>query len=475
MPSATQYFRLDDKLRENYYLRGKAERERRAEQIKRNREYYQGEQDRFLESKQGEPDDNIVFNLIAMSVDRAVAFLFPGLPKFEQKPVQPEETDDERWIREVFEYNGGLNFLHEVATSGSIAGHNYVRVIPPITGEAYPRLINIDPSNIITFWREDDRDTVLWHEIYWQEDSVEDVLGGHPNMRLLPLGEEHILEFINIIDKEDVEVSFWLIRHWSRQANSELWELLSEEVWDRPVGPIIQWKHLPNPHSFYGRADTGSIDLQNGINLLLSEQMRINRYHSSPKTILIGVDAADVMETQISGLWAISDPNAKAENLEMRTELQASRALTEFLYNSFLSSQRTVILTGQIADFQRVTNAGVRTVYMDMLSKNESLLGLYVPAIRRIAHVAGLAVDREDINPEVIIRDPLPRDMVEEMTVLEKQISFPVMSLETAAGQIGLSWDTEADKIMQEQKYRRAVLDPLGEDTATEPNDEDLD
>ncbi|MCC7206579.1 MAG: hypothetical protein IT323_04695 [Anaerolineae bacterium] len=143
MPPALDY-RPDDRA-----LRQAAEDELRSRRETHTLawRYYRGEHRRCRLTRPGEPDDNVVINLVRQTVDRTVAFLAPDFPGIELDLAA--ETDAERWLREAWAQAGSARLLARMARQGCLDGHVFVRVLP---GEPYPRLVLLDAANVIAFW-----------------------------------------------------------------------------------------------------------------------------------------------------------------------------------------------------------------------------------------------------------------------------------------------------------------------------------
>lgn len=431
MPPALKYVDPNDPSR-GYGSPGFKERQSRTEKYTQALDYFEGRQKPQLDFKSDEPNDNVVVNLVRTSIDRSIAFLFPQIPHMELDPRETEETPDEKWLRLAWEYNGGLGLLTKIGQAGSLSGQVYVRVLPPRPGiDAYPRIRVLEPSSTITYWQADDMDTIVWHEQMW---TIGD--------------SQFILDVIN-------EGDHWELIQYVQKAGTGF-DPVRAESWNRTPGPIITWQHFPLIGSFYGRSDVEpeNIAHQNSVNLISSEMMRINRYHSSPKTIAIGVGNKDeVEETSIDGLWIIENENAKLQNLEMTSSLELATNMRDFLHDGYLAEQRVVILKGEVKDFQRVTNTGVRTVFMDTLAKNGVSRQAYHRGIQQTCTVLGKLINK-DFVPEIVGRDPLPTDDKEAVSVADIEIKNSVVSRETVATERGRNWTDEKNKMREEAEFR---------------------
>lgn len=410
---------------------------KRGEAYDEAKNYYMGDQHTPLEKNSSdEPDDNVIINLVKLSVDRQLSFLYPKMPTFEVDPQESEETEEERWFREAWEWNGGLPKFHEIAENGALSGHCYVRVMPKAKrSDPFPRLVNMDPHRVSTFWRADNIDLPLWHEFRFTLNK-----------------KDYLTDFIYRIDDD-----IWEIQSYARE-NGTRWEKVSnpnyDPFWRTSTGPIITWKNLPSANTYYGRANItfAEVRAQDSVNLMYSEMARINRYHSSPRIIVTGVEEDEFHEIKTGEMWTTVNENAKVHNIEMVSQLEAARAIAGNLYDNFLAEQRIVILRGEVKDFQRVTNAGVRTVFIDMLSKNNLLKSLHGGGVSDVSSAMNFAAGRGELRPETLFPDPLPRDSKERVEVAAMEHAAGALSLEEWIIEAGRDPKDTFDRIKRESK-----------------------
>lgn len=444
MPPIDKYHDPNSVVRTSIRNTFAGEMEARSNWFDQIQRYYNGDMPAQLDVKEDEVDDNTVINMVKQATDRTVQFLFPSMPKLELDPDVAQETDDEKWLREMWEANGGIQYLQELAYLGCFAGQVYVRVMPADAsqGQIYPQLVGLDPKSTQTWWDSSDMRKVIFHEVRWT------VVGEIYNI-------EYMLDFVN-------NGRTWTIIEYAGVGSlapgqvttvGGVWREVRREQWLLPVPPVITWKHLPKTRSFYGSGeyDASMLRLNEAINNVASENNRIIRYHASPKTVGTGMVAGDVQTTSIDGFWAIEDPNAKVYNLEMRSDLVASMSHMQTLVKAFLAECRVVILEGTVKDFQRVTNAGVRTVFIDMLSKLVVLRWNYGKAIEAISRTAA-AVGKLGLNviPTIIYADPLPSDQTEVINVQLLEQQMKIVSRETLATERGRNWANEKAKMTLE-------------------------
>lgn len=417
MPGAIQYFPPNDR-RNRVELGGDDERGARNRIYEKNLKQYNGDHRKYLYNDPDDPvDDNVIVNVTKQAVDRVISFLFPALPIFQLNPDQ--ETPDETWLNDSWKVNGGAYTLGIIGQNGAISGHNYVKVI---ADTPYPRMIPLNPMVPITFWKSDDFGTVLWHELRWS------------------VGRQEMLQ--DYVNNQD---GTWTIYEYVKVKTRVTWNPVGETQWEYDVPPIIAWPHLPNAQGYYGIPEItpNTIALNNSINRTASDISKILRYHASPRTIVIGATLGQIQPAGINGVWVIDDKDAKVENLEMRSDLTSSLNYLTFLNEAYLSVSRVVIMKGTVKDFQRVTNTGIRAVFLDMIAKNQTLRWTYGIGLQKIS-LAMMYLGKKTTAkvPEVTWTDPLPADPLENVNSLAIQQANGWIDPETASKSLGYEWET---------------------------------
>lgn len=414
MPAAVKYDPGDAKIRSA----AAAEAQARRLLYDRARAYYMGRHKAQLINKAGEPNDNVIINLVKQVVDRTVSFLFPEMPKFE---VTPNDETIEATLQGLWRTAGGIQTLAKLAKYGALAGTVYARLQPTAQGT---RVIAVDPGAVVAFWRGDDHEDVLWYEIHWS------------------MGDQHY--------RQDIvhEAAGWAIYDFGRTGNSGQWELNNAARWDWNCPPMITWQHLIQPGEWYGQNEVGDLTASDQINKIASDISRILRYHASPRTVGTGFEAEELTQTAIGSLWTIPNEKAQVFNLEMQSDLSASMNYLETLKGAFYAERRVVVLKGDVADFQRVTNLGMRALFIDALAKNEELHRNYERGLEAISR--GLLEINGNAVPEIIephYADPLPADPMAQVQTLQMERELGIVSQETAARERGRDWTLEQGRM----------------------------
>lgn len=452
MPPANEYRLLDPSISADRELIDAADAELRARGNVYTRawDYYDGNQPEPLKYAQGKINNNVLINVVSMTVDRTVHFLFPDMPGIELDANSESETPDETYLNGAWEHNQNVVPLLNLAVEGALTGHVFARVQPqPDEGEP-PELYCLAGRNIICHWAEDDKDTLLWYEVRYASGR-----------------KQYRQDIVN--DEYQSGVKQWLIYEYV-QVREGKWELRTDlpdnpVIWPYELGPIVDWQHLPDPRNYYGKPEMGNglklLDLQNAINKAASDYKAITRVHAAPRTVATGVRAEEMQTVAgVDNFWALPDKDAKVYNIEMQSDLSALMNFIRYLSEAFFAQTRTTMLSGGVDAYKSITNLGIKAAFMDMLAKNSQLQRQYGRGIAEISK-RFLMLGNFDYNvkPKIVWATPLPTSDLEETQIAQQQIDMGVLSKETAAGALGLDWQTEQDRLAAEGDTAQTALD----------------
>lgn len=435
MPAVTRYIPITDKERSSYTDIIALERQKRRQQYKKAIDYYLGNHDPQLSGSDAEY--NTTLNLVKMTADRTVSFLFPETPVIELDPDTVEQTAEELWIKNCLDFNGGLAFLTKLGLRGFLSGHNFVRVIP---GDKYPRIVSLQPDNVTIFWRQDNLNDILWYEVRYIKDKkqiVEDFVKVNADTWAIITYESVTNDFTNTDIQYLDYINFRKFKHNNTYIHTSKYP------------PIISWAHYPHPDNIYGIPEAGQKELQDLINKIASERSRILRKNADPVDVITGADTEDVMPG--GNIFTIANPNAQVKRLTMQGDVIGITNVMEKLIETYLSIARVVLLKGEAKDLQRVTNASIRTLYLDALSKNKVLQDVYTRALKQVFSLAleiGYSMGEVSRNPidryiNIKYASPLPVDMNEIINIINIARNQNVMSKRTAATMLNLDWSFE--------------------------------
>lgn len=465
MPSAIVYVPPTDPGRNSLQGEVENERRKRRDRYRTALEYYLGDHPRQLEYDVNEDDhdDNTVINLVQMTADRTISFLFPSMPTFETDPSSTDDTPEEAWLKKFFAANGGLSALVKLGLRGFLAGHSFIRVKPAPEKRrkrknVFPIMTVLDPTSITVYWKADDVADVLWYEMRYMvgdsvyiQDFVKDddkeqwlihtyrSVGKHDNNNPFP-GDPTAHGSASVVALDQLEFS---------SSNGQFEEVFPRAIHTGLIPPIIEFPHLPHPDDYYGLGEFTQQTLQDTINRIVSVRNKLVSENAAPVDVFLGADVDDVEPGD--GFMAVSNPQVKVQRLELRGDLAGITATLDKLIETYLAVARVVLLNGEAKDLQRVTNASVRTLFLDALSKNELLQSAYGFGLLQLARVAlamGYEAGHIQVNPETLelnihFPTPLPVDDTEIANQNAIMLAAGSMSKRTAATRMGLDWKFE--------------------------------
>ncbi len=400
------------------------ERKARANSTAAAWQYYDGDMRKPLKVKPGQPDDNVLVNLVAKMVDQAVELLFGAMPAF-ALDAEDDRSPAEVVLDVLWQSNRGNIFLNNLGTNGALAGHCFVKVLP--TGDvARPvRLVALKPEQITVFWAPDDIELVQCYMVYWSQGGTE-------------YREDHINQGTS-----------WRIVNLMRTGRE--WVQTADQLWPYPWAQIVDWQNLPNPRWYYGQSDLQNPALNDAFNFVASNTQRIIRYHAHPRTIGTGFRAGEMSDTSVEAFWTISNPDAKVANLEMQSDLASSMTFGQALQAQFWSEHRGFDLTSVRDRIGQLTNFGLRVLMSDALNKastKRELYGLGLQQInRRALDLLGYGADN---ITAITWPTMLPENQVEQAQVQQMLLGMGVTSKATAAAALGLDWEQEQQRVEDE-------------------------
>jgi len=459
MPSAIEYIPPTHVDRNIFGTDVFNERQRRRTAYRKAIAYYEGDQEDQLVIPRDTIDHNVVINMVKVTADRTSTFLFPEMPRFEIDPESIQPTDEERYLTQFFEANGGLAKLVKLALRGFLAGHVFCRVKPAPEGlrdAQFPRFIVLDPSFVTVFWKADDAADVLWYELRYIVGNtvrVQDfVYIEETNSWKIFTYEGHVGQDspLNDIPTPHGEPDNSILLD-DLKFHADVFKLISTADHTSPIAPIIDFAHLPHPDDYFGMSEANQISLQDNINRIASEINRIVSENADRVDVILGADVDEVKDK--GGILVVGNPGAKAQRFELRSDLPGIKGILERLMETYLAVARVVLLKGEAKDLQRVTNASVRTLFLDALAKNsilQSSYGLGIKAVAELALMMGFEAKHEliksnpsELDVRVVFSEALPTDMTEVANINAIMVNMGARSLRTASTEIGDVWNFE--------------------------------
>lgn len=459
MPGAIEYLN-DGKSREYKELEDafSGEMSARRKLIDANWKYYRGEHAAPLKGDSTKTNDNVVLNLVGMSIDKELAGMMgsddqgdvkgvvfdivdePGEAGFMESMLnvlglgQHEQTPhpEQNWLDAVWEANRRDVTLLTAFINAAISGHGFVKLLPngavhPVTGEDTPRIIALNPYYCGVFWQADDAERALWYRIEYDRVRQDIVRERYEN---------------------GADTGRWLIYNYRKASEYGGWELSGEvEIHPYAWSPIIDWKNLPDPTSYYGRDSIGIAGAMNdSLNFVLSNTQRIIKYHAHPNTVVTGASKTDFQDTAVNRLWTIPNADARVTNVEMQSDLASSMNFAAVMREALFAQFRELDPLSVQDKLGAITNFGLRVMYSDTLNKQGVKRMLATPALLLLCrNVLELGGYNRAIRINAIWPDTLPNDRLAEAQHLQIMSGLG-LSQQTALERAGYDPEQEAQR-----------------------------
>lgn len=399
--------------------------QRRTGLIETAWKYYDGYHRKQLKVRAGQSDDNVILNLVSKVINQSVSLLFGSPPQFELD--ENEDTAEEQLLADILDANKLPILLHNTALSGALSGHCFWKIIPENDSV---RIINLKPQLVTVFWNPDDQGAVTCYRIAWKNSA-----GDWTRQDIVRLDDES-----------------WLIRDMVKPELARDWRLVDEKIWGWSFAPVLDWQNLPESRVYYGAPDLANPALNDRVNFVASNILRIIKYHAHPRSIGIGMSADQVQESAIDSLWTIPSSDANVFNLEMSSDLTSSMRMLQSLQQAFYSEHRAVDLTVLSDKLGQITNFGLRTLFKDALDKLETKRELYGAALREAVRRILILAEVEAPAPRLHWPDALPFNGLEEIQEIRQELELNLISKRTAANIRGRDWAVEQGRLLDEQQ-----------------------
>jgi len=425
-----------------------AEEKARRAVIEAARKYYDGNHIKPLTVRPGEPDDNVLVNLCRSLIDDSVSWLFgnpeTGVLRFETQDGESEEVGT--ILEEVYEASGGFNFFKRLGTRGSVSGHAFIKISPQDDGT--PKLTVLDPMLVSVRTDPADTDRVIAYKIEWRRQETD------PRSRRR---ETYIYRQM-VVEVNEAEGA-WVVGDFKcKDRAKRQWFMVEAWAWPWRWSPIVDAPNIQAGWGYYGISDLeDAAGINDALNFLSSNTMRILKLHAHPKTIGTGMAVEELQETAVDSFWVVPNPEAKINNLEMQSDLQSSLQFLEFLKTAFWTIGRGMDPAIYKDKIGQVTNFALRVLAIRSLHKAGDKRLTYGKLLRTANEHILEMTGSQIVDTAIQWPEPLPEDPNEEMVRLEKEVALEITSRETAAQEIGRSWDVERKRIEAEKKERATL------------------
>lgn len=418
------------------------------------RRYYDGNHVKPLLVKPGEPDDNVLINLCRSLIEDSVSWLFgnplTGVLKMDEEGMEGEQGSSKTGdiLGKFYEDSGDFHFFKRLGIRGAISGHAFIKLIfdNKING---PKAVVLDPTLCAVQTSPDDVTRPVAYRIEWRRQETD------PNTRR---SDWYIYRQL-VCEAAD---GAWVVADFKCKERKKREWMIVNGPWAWPWqgwGPIHDCPNIEAGWGYYGLSELeDAAGINDAVNFLTSNTMRILKIHAHPKTVGTGVGADELKETAIDSFWTIENPDAKIYNLEMQSDLASSLALLDFLKTAFWTIGRGMDPSTYKDKIGQITNFALRVLAIRSLHKMGDKRLSYGKMLRSLnAHALEMMGKGEGVNTVVRWPDALPEDPDSMLKRLETEIAIGVVSKETAAGELGRPWEVERQRIADERKESLSI------------------
>lgn len=403
--------------------------------------YYDGEHKKPLKAQRDGYDDNVTVNHVDQLADRVVGLMIGDGITFDAGENEQMDQD----VNDLWRMNRGEILKESLVLGGAIEGHVVVR-LTPAEGEPYPRLTRIKAQHFAAFWNPFDTSDVLWYRLQH--------LSGGLGKRI-----DYVRGQIRN-DEFDHAAGGWTQLVYETTDGDDVpgtqprWRLLEDRtaVWEYDWPPIVDWQNLPNTNGYYGKNDVKqAMALNDALNFILSNTQRIIKHHADPKTVGTGFTAGELVQTAVGGFFTVASPEAKIYNLEMQSDGNMVRWLTEII-TSGLWQSGGMVDNSTVKDLVgQLTNFGLRVLFANAIKRTDKKRALYAEGFDQIGRY-GLELANRPVPDKVVTiwPDVLPEDDQYVDTLLQ-ELQGGIISKQTYRTLRGYDHEVEEDRLAQER------------------------
>lgn len=437
MPAATEYL-TDDRGAEYRALEDAfvAEYDSRARLFDRHWAYYKGIMPEPLKLEKDGYNDNVILAKIDQLADKTVSFLYGDGITFNAGEGTGRDDPADQALDDLWRANRGSLTQHKMALNGALCGHVAVR-IEPRQGMP-PRIVPINPAHFSVFWDQADYEHVLWYRLQYRYAN----------------GSGKRVDYVNAPALGEKNPDRWYEIVYSINPNGNIWSETGRNLFPWPWCPVIDWQNMPLPADYYGQDDVArALRLNDALNFVASDYNRILKHHGHPRTIGVGMQAGDVVGSEVGGFWTVNKPATEAQiyNLEMASDLAAARELMGILNAEIWQSGRMVDPQTMRDKVGQLTNFGIRVLFTDALAKTETKRLLYAEGYeainKRCLELMGMAVPD---TIETIWPDPIPVDLEAASTAVIAELGAGLLSKQQARDKVGVDHEEAEAQIAEE-------------------------
>jgi hypothetical protein len=365
-----------------------------------------------------EPDHNVIDNRCEPIVSTGVDFVYGDDLGFEvTEDDGTEDPEAQAYLDATWEANTKMPTLAEYEINSAIYGHGFFKVDPDDEDTApFPGISILNPQQMSVTTSPTDVRKVVRYCFTYQDVDIDKQ---QTVMR-------RTLWLRNTTGVTDIGTGRggWVIREQQQEqgmptlaatltplnptamanADAGWYDILEPLPWPYTWGPIHDKKNLPEPNSYWGKADLrlDLVHLNDRLNFLLSNRQRILYFHGHPKDVFFGIHAREI---DVSPAGAICIPNiaAKVQHLEMTGNLAAiEQAIEEIRESMDELSHVPSVAVGRLKNLPGVpSGVSMKVAYRPLISQTLQKRALREAMLKKlnqhILELGGYGADRKVI------------------------------------------------------------------------------
>jgi hypothetical protein len=395
--------------------------------------YYKGFHRPQLRTKPDQANDNVTLNGSRRVVDKGIAFLFGAGVTFEIDSTNDERTPEEQYLDLVWgtiEQKGKT--LVDIALNGGVSGTACVRLYEAGEGDL-PRIVSVDTAQV---------------DVVTNDDDIDDVRSYIQTWRAGDSWKRHR------IDRQ--ENGTWVVAE-EVLSRGNTWQVVNETAWPWQFAPVFTAQNLPDPNSIWGMSDLEEADINDAINFTGSNINRILRFHSHPKTFGSGFNASQLQNTAVDQFWSVDNPEAKAYNLEMQSDLGSAYQYLQLLKRTYAEVTSVANLDPEQINFGQLSGFAIRLLNADLLDKTNVKRLTYGKLLADVnAAVLEMAGAGTDLRINNVWGDPLPANETETVAALDTDRRNG-LSKQTYLERRGYDAEREMERSKQESEEEQTI------------------
>lgn len=439
----------------------------RAQAIRRAWDAYNGvfhggdEQWPLLWEKGREPNPNVIVNRCGPAADTDVSWLFGesvgiSLPN---APADAQEYLDHVWgvSQDQSSDDDKMALLQELATNGAVTGHAFLKIVwEEDSGQRYPELVVLDSSMVRVRTAPHNAKVPICYLVeYACPDPQQPGTSGTFRQVTELVDRDGQQQLTGRSDPDDT----WTITDYFKPANSEHFLQQGDpRTWPYPWSPIEGCAHLARPNAYWGRPrlTPDVIHTNEVLCRVASNRHKIGLAHGHPVlyTVSLGNTQGEIRHKPGTILKVASDikaveasgalPELAAEEQDRRADMDEQTHIPSQAFGRITTQGLRLPQSGV------AIRLGYGSLVADVMRERRTYGALVVRVSQHLLELRNPAWADQEV--QLTWQDPLPSDDLQQAQYVQVGVLTGLMSKQTGAEKLGLDWETERDRMEEEDQ-----------------------